>query len=83
MKLIKARKKKNLDGKRLLRQLKEKYDLTWSEIAEIFGLSESRICDLYGNNKIDVPSYYLFLIVYFLKDELIMKEYKAFIRKYL
>ena len=69
---------KQQDGKKLLRQLKAKYRMTWPEIGKTLGLKSSRVSELYGNNDTVIPQRYVFLINWFLKDKAVMDAYKAF-----
>lgn len=71
---------KKTPGTKLLRRFKEKYGLTWPEVAKSLGVSISRVQDMYSGNY-KVPHYYVFMLSIFLKSDEMYDSYKNFKHK--
>ena len=70
--------KENEDARRKLRELKEKYELTWPEVAKIFGRGLGAIKSWYqGQN--DIPKPYQMLIKTYLDNPQVFKKQKDII----
>lgn len=62
-----------------MRKFKEKYNLTWPEVAQSLGISVSRVQDMYSGNY-KVPHYYVFMLKMFDFDEVFIRH-KSFKHK--
>ncbi|WKZ15420.1 MAG: hypothetical protein QY317_16110 [Candidatus Jettenia caeni] len=67
--------KKDIDGVTLLRQFKDRYGLTWKQVADSLGISESWIGNWYTSKK-QIPRQYFKLIQIFLDNPIVFEKYK-------
>lgn len=68
-------KEKQQSGVKLLKDFKEKYNLTWKEVADTLGISQSRIGDLYTKRR-KVPHYYTLILTIFINHPEIYEQHK-------
>lgn len=67
--------KENEDARKKLRELKERYELTWPEVAKIFGRGLGAVKTWYmGLN--DIPKPYQLLINTYLDNPQVFKKHK-------
>lgn len=66
-----------MDDIKLLRDYKDKYSLTWKQVAESLGLSEATVGNWYaGENKRKIPQPYTTLIRIFLEHPQVYKKHR-------
>lgn len=67
--------KENEDARRKLRELKEKYEITWPEVARVFGRTPRTIEDWAGGQR-NIPIPCRILIDTFLDNPQVFKKHK-------